>query len=56
MDERIERAALKVKMVEWALTGMAREDQEPKKADLENVLLELSGVRRDLDQAIEAGS
>jgi hypothetical protein len=53
MDTRIERAQVKINMVRWALAGMVMGDLEPKKADLENLLVMVSEINRDLDQAIE---
>lgn len=56
MDERVERAQMKLNMVRWALAGMVLGDMEPEKADLGNLLVMVTEIERDLDQAIEEAS
>lgn len=53
MDERIEKAQVKLNTVEWALNGMLLGDREPTKADFEKLLIMISKINHDLNEAIE---
>ena len=56
MDEMIKVAQSELNVVRWALIGMVEGDIEPKKQDLEHLLVVVDRVSRNLAEAIKESS